>query len=77
MRYLIGSCTTAVRLLGGHAAEVSFTERWRPRAYRHGGWVRLPPRSHTWRVRESDGGWQVGISSSGDPPPQLSTGVSR
>jgi hypothetical protein len=77
MRYLIGSCTTAVRLQGSRAATVSFVERWRPREYEHGRWVRLPTRTHTWRVVETEGGWQTRISSSGNPPPQLPAGVKR
>jgi len=77
LRHLVGSCTTAMRMQGGQAAEVSFIERWQPRACRHGCSVRLSWRSHLWRVRESDDGWQVAISSSGDPPPQFPNGVSR
>jgi hypothetical protein len=46
LRHVIGSCTTAVRLQGAHAAIVRFTERWR-REYRHGRWVNVPPRTHT------------------------------
>jgi hypothetical protein len=77
MRYVIGSCTTALRFLGPRAAEVSLTERWRPREYEHGRWVRLATQSHTWRLRESEGGWEITIRSSGAPPPQLPKAVSR
>jgi hypothetical protein len=77
MRYLIGSCTTAVRLQGSRAATVSFVERWRPREYEHGGWVRLPTRTHIWRVVETEDGWQTRISSSGSPAPQLPAGMKR
>jgi hypothetical protein len=77
MRYVVGSCTTALRFLGAHAAEVRLTERWRPREYQHGRWVRLPTRTHTWRLLERDHGWKIAISSSGDPPPQLPRGISR
>jgi hypothetical protein len=59
-----------------NAAEVRLIERWRPREYEHGRWVRLPSRTHTWRLLESDDGWKVAISSSGDPAPQLPKGVS-
>jgi hypothetical protein len=52
-------------------------ERWRPREYEHGKWVRLPARTHTWRLLESNDGWTVTISSTGDPPPQLPAGVKR
>jgi hypothetical protein len=77
LRYIVGSCTTALRFLGAHAAEVRLVERWRPREYEHGRWIRLPTRSHTWRLLETNDGWQVAISSSGDPPPQRPKGVSR
>ncbi len=77
MRYLIGSCTTAVRLQASRAATVSFVERWRPREYEHRRWVRLPTRTHTWRVVETEDGWQARISSSGSPAPQLPVGVKR
>jgi hypothetical protein len=69
-RYVIGSCTTAIRLLGGDAALVRFTEHWH-REYRGGRWLDVPPRTHTWRVVVTDGGWKTRITSSGDPPPQL------
>lgn len=77
MRYIVGSCTTALRLLGAHAAEVRLSERWRPREYDHGGWVRLPERTHTWRLLVTADGWKIAISSSGDPAPQLPKGVKR
>jgi hypothetical protein len=77
MRYVVGSCMTALRLLGPHASEVNLVERWRPREYRNSGWVRLPTQTHTWRLRESDDGWRIAISSSGAPPPQLPKGVTR
>jgi hypothetical protein len=69
-RYVIGSCTTAVRLQGAHAAIVHFTERWR-REYRRGRWVSVPPRTHTWRVFVSHDGWETRITSTGDPPQRL------
>jgi hypothetical protein len=77
MRYVVGSCTTALHFMGPHAMEVNLVERWRPREYRHGGWVRLATHAHTWRVRESDDGWKIAISSSGDRPPQLPKGITR
>jgi len=77
MRYIVGACTTALRLTGPHTAEVTLSERWRPREFRHGRWVRLPTRTHTWRLLETDDGWRIAISSAGDPPPQLPRGVRR
>jgi hypothetical protein len=77
MRYIDGVCTTVLRFTGAHAAEVSLSERWRPREFEHGSWVRLPTRTHTWRLLETNDGWRVAITSAGDPPPQLPTGVSR
>lgn len=77
MRYVAGSCTTAVRLQAARAAVATFVERWRPREYEHGRWVRLPTRTHTWRIVETHDGWQTRISSSGDQPPQLPAGVNR
>jgi hypothetical protein len=77
MRYIVGSCTTTLRFIGAHAAEVRLTERWRPREYEQGRWVRLPARTHSWRLLETDDGWKIAISSSGDSPPQLPKGVSR
>jgi hypothetical protein len=77
LRYVVGSCTTALRFLGAHAAEVRLIERWRPREYEQGGWVRLPARTHTWRLLVRDDGWKVAISSSGDPALQLPKGVNR
>jgi hypothetical protein len=77
MRYVPGTCTTAVRLRGTHAAEVTLTERWHPREFEHGGWVRLPTRTHTWRLVETDDLWKVAVHSSGDPAPQLPHGVRR
>ncbi len=77
MRYIVGTCTTVVRFLGAHTAEVQLAERWRPREFEHGGWVRLPRREHRWRLLVSDDGWKVTISSSGSPPPQLPKGISR
>jgi len=76
MRYVAGSCTTAVRLLGTHTAEVRLVERW-AREFQHGRWVRVPSRTHTWRVLETRDEWQTRITSTGDPPPQLPTGVIR
>jgi|SRR5579862_468542 len=77
LRYATGSCTTGLRLRREGRAEVSFVERWQPREYRQGRWVRLATRTHIWRVFESDGGWKTAIHSSGDPPPQLPPGVLR
>ena len=77
MRYVVGSCTTAVQLQSPRAAVVTFVERWRPREYEHRRWVRLPTRTHTWRVVERDGGWQTRISSSGDLAPQLPAAAKR
>ena len=71
MRYIVGSCTTALRFDGVHTAEVNLTEQWRPREFEHGRWVRLSERTHTWRMLEADEGWRVAISSTGDAPPQL------
>ena len=48
-----------------------FVERWRPRAYERGRWVRLPTQTHTWRLLETNDDWKVAINSSGDPAPQL------
>ena len=69
-RYVIGTCTTAIRLLGAHAAIVRFTEDW-AREYRHGRWVEVPLRTHTWRALVTDGGWKTRITSSGDPAPPV------
>lgn len=77
LRYIVGSCTTALQFLSPHAAEVRLVERWRPREYKHGRWVRLTTRTHTWRLLETNDGWQIAISSSGDPPPQLPKGVKQ
>jgi hypothetical protein len=77
LRYIVGSCTTALRFLDAHAVQVRLVERWRPREYERGRWVRLPTRTHTWRLRETNDGWQVAIGSSGDPAPQLPKGVNR
>jgi hypothetical protein len=77
MRYIVGTCTTAIQLLSSSAATVTFIEHWRPREYEHGRWVRLPTRTHAWQVVETEGGWQARISSSGDPAPQLPAGVKR
>jgi hypothetical protein len=77
MRYIVGVCTTSLRLAGAHAAEVTLSERWRPREFEHGRWVRLPARTHTWRLLETDDGWRIAISSVGDPPPQLPRGAHR
>jgi len=71
MKYVAGTCTTAVHLNGLHAAAVTLTERWRPREYEHGRWVRLAVRSHTWQIAETDDLWKVSIRSSGDAAPQL------
>jgi hypothetical protein len=76
LRLVSGSCTTALRLVGAHAAAVRFTERW-SREYRHGRYVQVPTRTHTWRVFETRDGWTPRITSTGDPPPQLPEGVSR
>lgn len=77
MRYIPGTCTTALRLLGAHAAELNLRERWQPREFEHGRWVRLPVRTHRWRLLVTDDGWDVAISSSGDPAPQLPEGSQR
>jgi hypothetical protein len=77
MRYILGTCTTALGFLGPHAAEVNLGERWRPREIEHGRWVRLPARMHRWRLLVTDDGWRVAISSSGDPAPQLPKGSHR
>lgn len=76
-RYIVGRCTTALRLIGTHQALVTLTEGWRPRTYRHGRWVWLPVRSHTWRLLETHDYWTITIDSSGDPPPQLPAGQTR
>jgi hypothetical protein len=77
MRYIPGTCTTVLRLLGAHAAELKLSERWRPREFEHGRWVRLPVRTHRWRLLVTDDGWRVAISSSGDQAPQLPEGSRR
>jgi len=77
MRYIPGACTTALRLLGAHAAELNLSERWQPREFEHGRWVLLPIGTHSWRLLVTDDGWRVAISSSGDPAPQLPEGSRR
>jgi hypothetical protein len=77
MRYLPGTCTTALRLLGAHAAELNLSECWRPREFEHERWVRLPVRTHSWRLLVTDDGWRVAISLSSDPAPQLPEGSQR
>jgi hypothetical protein len=77
MRYIVGTCTTALRFLGRHVAEVILSERWRPREFEYGKWVRLPTRTHSWRLLVRDDGWRIAISSSGDPAPQLPKGSRR
>lgn len=77
MRYIVGTCTTAIRFRSPHAAAVILVERWRPREFERDHWVRQPTRSHTWRLRETNDGWNIAITSTGDPAPQLPHGVSR
>jgi len=77
LRYILGTCTTALGFLGPHSAEVNLGERWRPREIEHGRWVRLPARMHRWRLLVTDDGWRVAIGSSGDPAPQLPKGSHR
>jgi hypothetical protein len=77
LRYIPGTCTTALRLLGAHAAEVNLSERWRPREFEHGRWVRLPARTHSWRLVVTADGWRVAISSRGYSAPQLPKGSRR